>query len=69
MNTKAPLTREQALAFIREHELHYMDVFAIVAAYAETVEGSIKGESPRVLIHIKQRPRVKKAKPAKKVAK
>lgn len=65
MNVRAPMTRAQALAFIAEHDLNYMDLFNLVAAYAESIDGAISGRSARISVVIKQRPRAKKA--AKKV--
>lgn len=54
MSGKNPFTPEQAVAFLAEHDLGFLDLTELVLARAEKVKGSIKYEHPRVVVHIKQ---------------
>lgn len=57
------LTREQAKALIHEHALGFLDLYELAMAFAERVGGTIKMSGPRVVLHIKRPPRLKRVKP------
>jgi hypothetical protein len=47
------MTDAAAQTFLTEHDLHYLDLFALVTAYAARFDCGIKGESDRVTVWIR----------------
>lgn len=47
------MTDAEAQAFLTVHDLQYLDLFALVTAYAARFGGAIKGESDRVTVWIR----------------
>lgn len=62
MTDRPAFTEEQALQFIAEHELTFLDLCELVLAMSTKVRGMIKWNHPRCVVHIKHAPRKREKK-------